>query len=93
MSMDSFIRNSPDGDDWTQLYPYTIVAYQFGKRIYREFTDPREVYEIVAEGGHNDLYSPNLVITPNSKPWTREAFAEEYLKNVGLLIEAPDATT
>lgn len=78
-----FTHTENDSQDWSRLYPYTIIGYQLGKRIYPEITDVREVVEQIKDA---QSYAPNKVISPNGLVWTPEKFVEQYEVIVGLLV-------
>jgi hypothetical protein len=83
-----FTHRSHASENWARLYPYTAVAYQFGKRIYPEFADPRDLIEHIED---STAYSVGIVISPNGKAWTREEFTVQYYKIIGLIVEASNA--
>jgi len=75
--------HTDDGENWLRLYPFTIVGCQFGKRVYKEFSDPREVIERIE---NSEIHTTQWIITPNGKSYNRTEFVEAYEIAVGLIV-------
>ena len=47
------------------LYPYTVVACQFGKRIYREYATYEHALDAIEDACDSMHWSAKIIITPN----------------------------
>jgi hypothetical protein len=65
-----FTHNLPSLEDWSKLYPYTLICYRLAKRVVLEVKTVQEVLDIMDEESQAVAH----VVTPNGKVWTDEEF-------------------
>ena len=58
------------GSNWDGYYPYTLIGYRFGKRIYRETPTLDSALEI----RHEDDWTVHYIMTPSGRVYERSDF-------------------
>lgn len=81
--------HTDDGEDWSKTYPFTIIACQFGKRVYLEYPLNR-LTDLIEDVEYTEQFSTQFVITPNGQCFKRHDFREAWEIAVGLTVPYSD---
>lgn len=71
-------------EDNSKLYPWTVVVYRYGKRMYWEYATQKEAVEAIEDMRDSGVASPSLVILPTgeaekARDWARDIAEGERL--------------
>lgn len=64
-------------------YPWTVIAYRYGKRVYYDYVSVEDTLGAMEEAVEYMLYAPTHVILPTGEVQTREEF-KTLNKNEGI---------